>query len=332
MAALTEIAALLHRAGRVLALTHVSPDGDAIGSLLGFGWLLRRAWQAEPDAATRSLVLACADPVPPQFQWLPGADDIVREPPAGPWDAVVALDASDALRLGAVLRPEQIATAPLIVLDHHITNLRFGAFNYVDPTAAATAQIVVGLADALGVEIGLEAATCLLVGLVTDTLGFRTTNVTVEVMATAMRLMRVGVSLSEITERALNHRPLSLLRLWGLALTTLRLEQGVAWASISQAMRSQVNAPVSGDGSLVSQLIHAPEAAVAAVFAETPEGNVEVSLRARAGYDVSQVALRLGGGGHPQAAGCTIPGPLAAAEARVLPLLFQLTAEETTQQ
>jgi len=326
MAALIEIAGLLRRAGCVLALTHIAPDGDAIGSLLGFGWILRRAWQSEPGRPARRLILACADPLPPQIQWLPGADDIVREPPAGPWDAVVALDASDALRLGTAFRPQDLATAPLVVIDHHITNIRFGALNHVDLTAAATAQIIVELADALGVAIGPEAAVCLLAGLVTDTLGFRTTNVTVEVMATAMRLMQAGASLSEIVERTLNHRPLSLLRLWSLALTTLQLEQRVAWASISQAMREQVNAPATGDGGLVGQLINAPEVVIAAVFAETTTGKVEVGLRAKAGYDVSQVALSLGGGGHPQAAGCTIAGPLAAAEARVLPLLFQLTA------
>jgi phosphoesterase RecJ-like protein len=83
-------------------------------------------------------------------------------------------------------------------------------------------------------------------------------------------------------------------------------------------------APPIGDGGLVSQLINAPEAAIAAVFSETAEGKVEISFRAKSGFDVSQVALGLGGGGHPQAAGCTIAGPLADAEQRVLPLLFQI--------
>ena len=323
MSTLAEIAGRLRGARRVLALSHISPDGDAIGSLLGFGWVLRAAWRDEPDQAARVVVLACADPAPAQFQWLPGVTELVATPPAGPWDAVVGLDASDALRLGNAFRPADYGSAPIIILDHHVTNLQFGALNYVNTAAAATAQIVVDLADALAAPLGGEAAVCLLTGLVTDTLGFRTNNVTPQVMATAMRLMQAGASLSEITERTLNHRPLNVLRLWGLALSRVQIRQRVAWISITQRMRGKVNAPPAGDGGLVSQLINAPEATIAAVFSETADDKVEISFRAKAGYDVSQIALGLGGGGHPQAAGCTIRGPLETAEERVLPMLFQ---------
>lgn len=324
MSTLTEIAGLLRGSRRVLALSHVAPDGDAIGSLLGFGWILAAAWREAGDATDRAFVAACADPVPAQFRWLPGSQEIVSEVPAGPWDVVVALDASDAPRLGRVFRPADYGSAALVVLDHHITNLQFGTLNYVDTAAVATAQIVVDLADALAVPIGPEAATCLLTGLVTDTLGFRTANVTPAVLAVAMRLMEAGASLSEVTGRTLNYRPFSVLRLWGLALADVRLEHGVAWAAITHAMRQQVAAPPNGDGGLVSQLINAPEAAIAAVFVEKPDGQIEIGFRSRPGYDVSQVALSLGGGGHPQASGCTIPGPLEDAQRRVLPMLFRL--------
>lgn len=327
MSTLTEIARLLLGARRVLALSHIAPDGDAIGSLLGFGWVLAAAWRNAGDDAGRVFVPVCADPVPAQFQWLPGSDRIMVAPPPGPWDVVVGLDASDAPRLGAVFRPADYGPAPVVILDHHVTNLQFGAFNYVDTSAVATAQIVVDLADAFPAPIGPEAATCLLTGLVTDTLGFRTANVTPAVLAIAMRLMEAGASLSEVTGRTLNYRPFSLLRLWGLALADVQLERGVAWAVITREMRQKVGAPANGDGGLVSQLINAPEAAIAVVFTETADGQVEIGFRAKAGYDVSQVALSLGGGGHPQAAGCTIAGPLEDAQRRVLPLLFRLTSK-----
>jgi bifunctional oligoribonuclease and PAP phosphatase NrnA len=214
MSTLTEIADLLRRGGRVLAISHVAPDGDAIGSLLGFGWVLR---SADPDGFAqfaRKLTLACADPVPTQYEWLPGASEIISAPSAGPWDVVVGLDASDGARLGSPFRPVCCGPAPVVIIDHHITNLRFGTLNHVVP-AAATSQIVVELADTLGAPISREAATCLLTGLVTDTLGFRTNNVTPQVMAVAMRLMEAGASLAEVTERTLNHKPLNTLRLWG---------------------------------------------------------------------------------------------------------------------
>ncbi len=328
MSTLAEIANLLRGASRVLALTHIAPDGDAIGSLLGFGWVLRAAWRqaaGQPGQTGRAITLACADSPPAQLQWLPGVTDIVTTPPAGSWDVVVGLDASDALRLGSAFRPADYGATPIVILDHHVTNLHFGAFNYVNPSAAATAQIIVDLADTLDAPLGREAATCLLTGLVTDTLGFRTNNVTPQVMATAMRLMQAGANMSEVTERTLNHRPLNVLRLWGLALSRVRLKRQVAWISITQRMRQEVDAPTAGDGGLVSQLINAPEAAIAAVFSEGVGGKVEIGFRAKSGYDVSQIALNLGGGGHPQAAGCTIMGPLDAAEERVLPMLFQAT-------
>jgi bifunctional oligoribonuclease and PAP phosphatase NrnA len=323
MSTLTEIADLLRPSGRVLAISHVAPDGDAIGSLLGFGWVLR---SANPDGFAQSagrLTLACADPVPAQYQWLPGASEIISAPAAGPWDVVVGLDASDGARLGSPFGSACRGPAPVVIIDHHITNLRFGTLNHVDPAAVATSQIVVDLADALGAPIGREAATCLLTGLVTDTLGFRTSNVTPQVMAVAMRLMEAGASLAEVTERTLNHKPLSTLRLWGQALINLQINGRVVWATITRQMRDQVDAPNNGDGGLVSQLINAPEAVIAAVFSETAEGQIEIGFRAKSGYDVSQIALSLGGGGHPQASGCTIAGPLAAAEARVLPMMLR---------
>ena len=103
----------------------------------------------------------------------------------------------------------------------------------------------------------------------------------------------------------------------------VRIQNQVVWTHIPQVMRSQVGAPSAGDGGLVSQLINAPEARIAAVFSETPDGRVEIGFRSKLGCDVAQVALSLGGGGHPQASGCTIAGPLADAEARVLPLLLR---------
>jgi len=278
--------------------------------------------------SARKLTLACADPVPAQFQWLPGASEIISTPPAGPWDVVVGLDASDGARLGSPFRPADFGAAPIVIIDHHITNLRFGTLNYVNPAAVATSQIVVDLADALGAPISREAATCLLTGLVTDTLGFRTSNVTPQVMAVAMRLMEAGANLAEITERTLNHKPLNTLRLWGQALANVQINGRVVWATITRQMRDQVDAPLNGDGGLVSQLINAPEAVIAAVFSETADGKIEIGFRAKSGYDVSQIALSLGGGGHPQASGCTVAGPLKAAEAQVVPLLLNATRQD----
>jgi phosphoesterase RecJ-like protein len=312
---LSEIAGVLRRARRVLAFCHVNPDGDALGSLLALGWLLR----ALPEPCQPTLV--CADPVPAKLAFLPGADQITTTPPRGPWDVVVALDSSDAKRIGKPFRVSDYPPAPIVVLDHHITNLRFGTLNYVDARAASTSELIAELADALGIAISPEAATCLLTGVVTDTLGFRTSNMTPKVLNTASRLMACGADLHRITELTLGNRPLSIMRLWGLALSQLRLEEGVLWAEVTREMRERAGVPDEDDGGLVSHLITAHEARIAAVFGELNDGTIDVDLRATLPYEVASVALRLEGGGHPQASGCHLPGPLTEAERRVLPLL-----------
>lgn len=322
-ASLAEIAGVLRRARRVLAFCHISPDGDAVGSLLGLGWILR-GLASDAAAEERRIALVCADSLPPQLGFLPGVEQLLAEPPAGPWDAVVSVDASDAKRLGSVFRPGDYGAAPIIVLDHHITNLYFGTLNYVDTRAAASAQIVIDLADVLEAPISQEAAVCLLAGLVTDTLSFRTSNVTPDVLRAAARLMEAGANISEITALALNRRPLGAIRLWALALAQLRLEHEVLWTYVTPAMRAAAEAPKEGESGLAEYLLSAPEARATAIFSEKTDGDIEISFRSRPGYDVAQIALSLGGGGHPQAAGCTIPGPLAAAQARVLPLLFRI--------
>ncbi len=224
--------------------------------------------------------------------------------------------------------PRSTGDTPVLILDHHVTNLHFGTLNWVDTKAAATAQVVLDLADCMGEDVSVEAATCLLTGLVTDTRGFRTSNVTLEVIEAAARLMRCGASLADITERVLNYRPFYAIRLWGLTLGEARLEGRVVYSSITREMRSGVGGGENGEGGVTNFLLNAPEATVAAVFTEKADGDIEVSFRSRPGYDVSAVALKLGGGGHPQASGCTIPGPLDAALARVLPMLQEASMRE----
>lgn len=298
-------------------MCHVDPDGDAIGSLLGLAFLLR-AVEGE-----RTLVLACQDPVPANLQFLPGAGDIVTEPADDNSDLIVALDASDVRRLGKPFDAVKSRGShpPLLVIDHHITNTYFGAIHYVNPGAAATAQILTELAGELGAPITRDAATCLLTGLLTDTLGFRTSNTTAATLATGMRLVEAGGNLAELSQRALTDRPVAILRLWAAALATIRVERGVITAMVSQAMRQAAGVPDEDTGELVSQLISANEANIAAVFNQVSDREVKVSMRARRGFDVAGLAVQLGGGGHPQAAGCTVNGSLPEVQARVLPLL-----------
>lgn len=310
---------VLRNAERILAITHVAPDGDAIGSLLGFTFALR--------SIGKHVSPVCQDAPHPRFSFLVGLSDI-RQKAEGAFDVVVALDASDRARLGTVFSPEGHAHLPMVVIDHHITNLQFGSVNIVEPNVSSTAELVLKLIKQMGIRLTPEIANALLTGVITDTQAFRTTNTTPASLAAAMELMQHGGNLQEVTRRALVLRPFEQLRLLGAGLVNTKLEGRVAYATIPQKLRRELGVHEErGDGGLVGMLVTAQEIDVAAVFVELVNGDVEVSFRGQPGFDVSQPALEFGGGGHPAAAGCTLPGPLRDAVNRVLPRLRQLVRE-----
>jgi len=314
-----EAEGLLRRARSILAVTHVSPDGDAIGSLLGFTHALR--------GLGKTVTPACQDPPHPRFNYLRGARD-VRQSAEGHFDLLVALDTSDLARLGTIFLPAQHGHLPMIVIDHHVTNLNFGTVNIVEPAASSTAEIVLKLLKRMALPITPDIASALLTGVITDTLGFRTSNTTSSTLATAVELMQHGASLSEIIRQALVMRSFDSLRLLGAGLSNAKLEGRLAYATLSQKLRQELGVKEErGDGGLVGTLITAYEVDVAAVFVELTNGEIEVGLRAQPGFDVSQVALELGGGGHAAAAGCTLPGPMRDAVNRVIPRLKQVIRE-----
>jgi phosphoesterase RecJ-like protein len=314
-----EAEGLLRRARYILAVTHVSPDGDAIGSLLGFTHALR--------GLGKTVTPACQDAPHPRFDYLRGARD-VRQSAEGHFDLLVALDTSDLARLGTIFLPAQHGHLPMIVIDHHVTNLNFGTVNIVEPAASSTAEIVLKLLKRMALPITPDIASALLTGVITDTLGFRTSNTTSSTLATAVELMQHGASLSEIIRQALVMRSFDSLRLLGAGLSNAKLEGRLAYATLSQKLRQELGVKEErGDGGLVGTLITAYEVDVAAVFVELTNGEIEVGLRAQPGFDVSQVALELGGGGHAAAAGCTLPGPMRDAVNRVIPRLKQVIRE-----
>ncbi|MGD2177256.1 MAG: bifunctional oligoribonuclease/PAP phosphatase NrnA [Anaerolineae bacterium] len=309
---LEQVSRLIRRAHQPLLVCHVAPDGDALGSLTGLAYALRRLDQ--------SPIAACADNIPSRFRYIPNIEAVVRSF-TDPFDLVVALDCSDLRRLGDFPELPHFNQCPLINIDHHVTNVGFGDVDLVDPGASSTAEVLLRLLEHLDVSLDERLATCLLVGIVTDTRGFRTNNVTPRVMETALRLMEAGASLPYVTQHGLDCRPTVVIRLWGAALSRLRSEDGVIWTSIPLGMRRGVGYHGDGDAGLVSFLVSAEEADVSVVFVEQGDGRVEVGMRAGPGFDVARFALRFGGGGHALAAGFSISGPLDAAEGRVLEAL-----------
>jgi phosphoesterase RecJ-like protein len=310
---LAEAEAAIAAADSILLVTHIHPDGDAIGSLLG----LTNALAARGKAVTA----AVDEGTPDYLNFLPGADRVLAKPEGGPWSLLISLDASDEERTGEWGTYGRAHSRTVINVDHHPTNTGFGSIYLVDPGAVSTTEILFHWLTAVAAPLTTAVAVPLLTGLVTDTMGFSTSNVTARTLAIAQRLVEAGASLAEITARTLNSNPYATVVLWSRALQTVSLEGGVIAASISQADFQSVGLTEPSDSGLVSFLNTVNESQIAVTFRETSDGSVSISMRCKPGYDVSAVATALGGGGHRQAAGATIPGPLDAARERVLPLL-----------
>ncbi len=251
-----------------------------------------------------------------------------RRSPAFSPDLVIAVDCGDQMRMGKVGAAAIADGAPLINVDHHITNTFFGQVNLVDTDAVATAEIIFDWLPHLKVSLDGAIATCLLTGIVTDTLCFRTNNVTAKVLGKAQRLMESGAPLNEITRRTVGRKSYADLRLWAAVMPSVKLEKGIIWAVIDRATRQTAQLKNGSDGGLVSLLISVDDANVAAVFRELDDGRVEVALRATPGYDVSGVAVALGGGGHALASGATVNGPLGAVVDQTLKQLRRIVRQE----
>jgi phosphoesterase RecJ-like protein len=298
---------LLAQAHTVLVISHIRPDGDAVGSLLALTLLLERAGKK----ATPIL----ADGLPERFAFLPGAQRI-RRAPEGRAELIVAVDCSDAARLG--VDEGLLGAKPDVNFDHHATNTRYARVNIVRPEAAATAEVLYDFAVAAGYTIDPAVATCLLAGLVTDTVGFRTENVTPEVLRLAASLVEAGAPLADVYDRGLNRRSVAAARYWGRGLSNLGWEDGIAWASLTTADRRAAGYSGNDDADLINLLTTLDGAEIALVFVEQSGGKVKVSWRSAAGVDVASLAQAFGGGGHEPAAGAMIEGELQEVRTRVL--------------
>jgi len=297
-------------AKRVLVASHVRPDGDAVGSVLALGLAL--------EQAGKNVEMVLVDGVPSSFRHLKGSEKIRRHPTA-PFDLFVSVDCADRKRLGGALQP---LGAPHLNIDHHVTNERFGELNLIEPDAVATAAILTDHLPHWGLEITLPVAEALLNGIVTDTLGFRTSNVTPHALRQAADLMERGANLPELYMRGLVRRSLAAARYWGAGLSRLRYEDGIIWSILTLEDRRQAGYTSNDDADLINVISAIDGGRVGMIFVEQENGHVKISWRAlEEGMDVAQVARALGGGGHQAAAGADIRGTLE----NVVPHVLQLT-------
>ncbi|MDG4837341.1 bifunctional oligoribonuclease/PAP phosphatase NrnA [Micromonospora sp. WMMD967] len=291
---------------RVLLICHVNPDGDALGSMLGFALGLRQLGVREVQATFPG-----PPEVPEPLHGLPGLELLVPPDTADPApDLVICFDAASESRLGELAGRLSSAGAAL-VLDHHASNPGFGTVNLVDPGAAATSVVAERLLARLGVVVDREIAECFYVALTTDTGSFRFAATTPAVHEMAARLLATGISPGDISRRVFDTRPFGAVRLFGEVLGRAQLEptaaagRGFVWtyATLDDLARHDQRPYVLE--ALIDSVRCTAEADVGCVLKQTTSGEWAVSMRSKGAVDVSRVAVALGGGGHTFAAGFT---------------------------
>ncbi len=308
-----DAAQLVNAAKRLVIAGHVNPDADAIGALLGLTLGLR--------ALGKDVVPVLSDPVPEYAKFLEGAHEIGSElPPSA--DAFVFADAADLDRVGRLYTddPSRFAGTPILNLDHHRTNPLFGTVNYVDPDASSTSELVFRLLRELHAPIDVPTANALLFGIVGDTGSFRNAATTPGALETAAHLVELGADTQRVAFQLFERKTFAAARLWGRIVGTVELdrERHIALAYMSRQMVLEEGAAVDETEGVAEYLRGIEEAEVVMLLKETAEGEMRVSMRSRPEVDVAAIASALGGGGHRQAAGCTIAGPLEVAKATLI--------------
>jgi phosphoesterase RecJ-like protein len=283
-----------------------------VGSILGLGLALQ-------DAG-KQVQMVLADGVPGSTRHLSGADQIQKQIDA-PFDLSIVLDTSDLNRIGDAL---PAGTIPDINIDHHPTNLNFARTNLVIEQAVSTTIILAQLLRELGYTIRPEAASALLTGLITDSLGFRTPNMNPQALRTAADLIELGADLPQLYYEALTRRSYEAARLWGVGLSNLKRKNGLIWSTISLAERRAIGYNGDDDADLVNTLPTIHGVKVAFILLEQPNGHVKISWRSKPGYDISKLALQLGGGGHKNAAGAMLEGSIGEIEDQIITATQQL--------
>ncbi|MGE5292914.1 MAG: DHH family phosphoesterase [Micromonosporaceae bacterium] len=324
--------AAIDAAQQICLACHVSPDGDALGSMLAVALALHDRgrsgegrghgdWQSNGQQSSgRKRIVASFGDNPPRvpgiLRFLPGLD-LISSPDEYPGEpeVMITFDAASAGRLGA-LAPNAARARALIVVDHHASNTRFGTIHLVDPSTAATAVLACELIDRLGVALSQPIALGLYAGLVTDTGSFKNSSTTVGVHRLAVRLLATGIEPEAVARELWDRAPFGYLRVLSAALARAVLEPreagglGLVWTAVPKDDRTAHGLEYDMVEPVIDVVRRTQEAEVAVVLKQDDAGAWQVSARSKGNVDVGRACAGLGGGGHAVAAGFTSPWPV----------------------
>jgi len=314
--AIEAILDVLRRGEKFLVCSHSRPDGDAVGSMLAMGMLLEQMGKRAD--------LVTADRIPNVYRQLPGAEGIrCAMRVHGPYDAVILLECDGLERA----RLRGLEPFFLINIDHHTSAREFGHVNWIDRGAASVGELVHRLVKAAGYNVTAEMASCLYTTILTDTGGFCYGGTRASTFALAEELTLAGADPVAIARNVYFTTPTSRLLLLGAALSNLKRDGRLAWLWITNHDMVRTCAAEEDCEGIVNYAISIAGVETAAFLRELPEGAIRISLRSKGIVDVAGIAVKLGGGGHENAAGVTLEGPLPRALEQILGELRTKIAE-----
>lgn len=311
---LSQVVELIENKNCFAVTSHSKPDGDSLGSSLGLYWLLR--------ALGKRAEVIMRDPVPAAYQKLPGAQDVrVTHGVETNYDAVFVIECSGIDRPGLQNLEQQF----VVNIDHHSTTALFGSINWIDATASAVGEMIYNLCKAIGVRPTKEIAECIYTALITDTGSFHYSNTSDRTFKIASELVKAGVKPAKIAQNVFNsHRWCKLELLKEVLATVKRDSTGhVAWMRQSLEMKERAAACDEDSDNFVNYPMSVGEIQAVAFLKEAAPGVYRTSLRSKGDVNVARVAEKFGGGGHRNAAGCTLRGTWEEAESVIVRLLQQ---------
>ena len=307
------VKAAIKKFNKFLITSHINPEADAIGSQVAMAFLLRKLG--------KEAVMLDDSPVPSLLQFIKGTEEISKEMPHDfNYQAVIILDSPDLTRIGRV--NEYIKKDAVIInIDHHISNINFGKFNWVEPEFSSVGEMVYDLFKAFKVKIDLDDAIALYAAIMTDTGSFRYSNTSSKTHRIAAELIDIGVQPYEIHTKIYETSSIQDTNLLGESLQTMKLtEDGkIAWLWVTKEMLKKTKASLEGTEGIINFARSIDGVEIAILFRETgTEDKVKVSFRSKGKVDVNKLAAAFNGGGHPTASGCTVFGKIEEVEKKVL--------------
>lgn len=313
MNSLEQVAQAIAKRNNFLLLSHTMPDGDSIGSLLGMYQGLKNMG--------KEVSMFMQDPVPAMYRYLKGSDKVMLPGQfKGGIENVIFLDCADEERVGEAALEMLGSRRFTINIDHHMSNTLFGDINYIQPQAAATAELVYSLLKMMQIEIDPPLANALYAAIVQDTGSFHHSNTTAGTFRTAADLLDCGVQLDVTRVQLFESKSRVEICLLGRALNSIQFttDGKIAWMTLTYQDVESLDALDAHPEGIINHTLMVKGVEVGLLFREIAPGQIKVGFRSKGMADVSALAVLFGGGGHRQAAGASMLGTMEECQRKVI--------------